>query len=122
MINILTTVPKAKFGNWETAERVLKMCDGETDWNGTGGWFWLIDCRSLPKHSGVGALCYMIFDGQIRGYMDIVDTDLSENWREKHNLGKPRTTHCLVMANWHPIETPVDHRGFQGFLYTTLRP
>ncbi|GAB3164784.1 hypothetical protein [Telluribacter humicola] len=121
MKNILTTIPKSKFRDWPTCERVLQRCDGLTDLNGNGEWFWLINTKALPKDSGTGAVCYMIYDGLIRGYMDIVDTDISENWRDAHDIGKPRTTKCLVMANWHPI-TPQPHTGFQGYRYTQLKP
>lgn len=121
MKNILTTIPKKKFASWEVAERVLKMCDGTTRHNRGKPWFWLINTAKLPKDSGIGALCYMIFDGEIRGYMDVVDTDLSENWRESHDIGKMRNTNCIVMANWHPIK-PVPYTGFQGWRYTELRP
>jgi hypothetical protein len=120
MINILTTIPKSKFPDWPTAERVLRRCNGEEDENGDG-WYWLINTNNLPKKSGVDAQCFMIFDGLVRGYFDIVDTDKSENWRDKHEIGKERSTKCLVMANWHPV-SPVPHVGFQGWRYTTLRP
>jgi len=83
--------------------------------------FWLINVAHLPRQEMIGKVCFMVFDGEIRGYFDIVDTDLSENWRLKHRLGKPRTTKCLVMTNWHPI-TPIPHVGFQGWRYTELKP
>lgn len=100
------------------------MCDGTTDREDyeDSAWFWLINTVVLPKQSGEGAVCFMIYDGLIRGYFDIVDTDLSENWREKHGLGKERTTQCIIMANWHPISEPISQRGFQGWRYTELRP
>lgn len=122
MKNILSTIPKSKFKDWPTAERVCKMCDGETNWNGDGAWFWLLNSQNLPTESGIGALCYMIYDGVVRGYFDVVDTDQTENWRDKHDIGKERTTKCLVLANWHPIDKPVEHKGFQGYRYTELRP
>jgi len=83
--------------------------------------FWLINTNNLPKKSEIGNLCYMVFDGMIRGYFDIVDFDESENWREKHGIGKKRNTKCIVMANWHPIK-PVPYVGFQGWRYTEMRP
>lgn len=110
------------------------MCDGTTKHKHTGWpeteegedegqeWFWLINCRSLPKGSGTGAVCFMIFDGYIRGYFDIVDSDLTENWRTRHGIGKERTTQSLIMANWHPLGSPIPHTGFQGYRYTELRP
>jgi len=135
MKNIVATIPKTKFKDWATAERVCKMCDGTTLHKHAGWpeseheaeeegspWYWLINCVALPSKIGLGeSVCFMVFDGQIRGYFDIVDTDTSENWRTKHPIGKKRTTECVVMANWHPIE-PIAHTGFQGYRYTELRP
>lgn len=63
----------------------------------------------------------MVYDGQVRGYFDIVNTDLTENWRERHSIGKERTTQSLILANWHPIE-PTPHTGFQGYRYTEMKP
>jgi len=119
--NVLTTIPKSKYPDWPTAERVLRRCDGTTDW-GDGEWFWLVNCQRLPTQSGTGAQCFMIYDGLIRGYLDIVDTDLTENWRERHGIGKERTTQSLILANWHPLDEPIPHTGFQGYRYTDLRP
>lgn len=135
MKNILTTIPKGKFKDWATAEKVCSMCDGTTNRKHTGWpeteeheegegtpWYWLVNCLRLPKQSGIGAVCFMIFDGMIRGYFDIVDTDLTENWRERHGIGKERTTQSLILANWHPLVVPIPHTGFQGYRYTELRP
>ena len=108
MKNLLATIPKGKFPDWATAERVCQRCDGTTDW-GNGEWFWLINCRNLPTQSGIGAQCFMVFDFYIRGYFDVVDTDESD-------------TKCLVLANWHPIEPYIVQKGFQGYRYTELRP
>lgn len=121
MANILTTIPKKKFKSWQECEKVLKKCDGE-DKKGRRAMFWVINTAHLPKKIDFAqSVCFLIYDGQVRGYMNIVDTDKSENWRLKHNLGKPRTTDCIVMANWHPI-TPTPYVGFQGWRYTELRP
>lgn len=120
MKNILTTIPRSKFPNWATAERVCKKCDG-VGYPHRSAWFWLVNCTRLPTQSGPGAVCFMIFDGKVRGYFDIVDTDQSENWRGKHEIGKARTTQCLVLANWHPYDGP-EMPGFQGYRYTELRP
>jgi hypothetical protein len=120
--NVLTTIPKGRFPSWEVAERTLMRCDGETEWNGGQPWFWLVNCHALPKQSGVGAVCYMVYDGLVRGYMDIVDTDVTENWRSRHGIGKRRNTSSLILANWHPLHEEVGQRGFQGYRYTELRP
>ena len=135
-MNIVATIPKTKFKNWATAERVCRMCDGTTPHKRAGWpdddfeeeeegtpWFWLINSAALPTKVVPGeSVCFMVFDGQVRGYFDIVDTDVSENWREKHAIGKQRTTQCLVMANWHPVDEGHLMTGFQGYRYTPMRP
>jgi hypothetical protein len=121
MKNVLTTIPKSKYPTWEKAEAVLKKCDGSTRWAGGHPWFWLVNVTALPKHSGTGAVCFMIFDGQVRGYFDIVDTDLTENYRGRHGIGKKRNTQSLILANWHPIPY-IPFTGFQGYRYTELKP
>ena len=115
MKNIITTIPKAKFSSWKVCERVLLRCIGEP------ADYWLINTPAFPRESGIGAVCFMVYDGLVRGYMDIVDLDESENYRDKHNIGRRRNTKCIVMANWHPIK-PVLMGGFQGYRYTEMRP
>lgn len=92
------------------------MSDGSEE-----GGFWLVNCTKLPTKAKIGDFCYMIYDGLIRGYLDIVATDLTENCRSFHRIGKRRTTQSLILANWHPIN-PVPYKGFQGYRYTTLSP
>jgi hypothetical protein len=131
--NIVATIPKTKFKDWATAERVCSMCDGTTNRKSTGypeneqhedegsPWFWLINTTNLPKHTGEDSVCFMVFDGRIRGYFDIVDTDKSENWRSRHAIGKKRETQCVVMANWHPGDYG-PRPGTQGWGYIDLQP
>lgn len=116
MKNVLTTIPKAKYKTWPECERDLIDSDGSRR-----GGFWLVNTVNLPKESGIGALCYMVYDGQIRGYMDIVDSGQTESFRNVHRIGRLRNTQSLVMANWHPI-SPIPQIGFQGWRYTQLRP
>jgi hypothetical protein len=121
-MNLLTTIPKSAYRDWETCERVCRRCDGETEWDGSL-WFWLINCQNLPTKIDTGeSVCFMIYDGFIRGYFHIVDTDKAIRWhRHKEKHGKPRTGFVVVMATWRPI-TPIPHTGFQGYRYTELRP
>lgn len=121
MAHLLTTIPRAKFPNWATAERTCQWCDGVTD-RGDGAWYWLVNTANLPKQDLKDKVCFMVFDGRVRGYFDIIETDESENWRDKHGIGKPRNTKCIVMANWHPISNGPEVRGFQGWRYTHLNP
>ena len=122
MKNIVTTIPKSKFPDWPTCERTVNLCDGETPRHRGQPWFWTINTMNLPKDTEVGkSVCYVIYDGKIRGYFDLVDTDVSENWRNRHDIGKPRNTKIIVLANWHPFPN-LPMRGFQGWRYTELRP
>lgn len=117
-MNIICTIPKSKFDSWKLCERVLYRCDGDSNTKE----FWLINTPHLPTKIKVGeSVCYMIYDGMIRGYFHIVDTGISEEWRDSHDIGKPRNTMCIVMATWRPIK-PIPMTGFQGYRYTELRP
>lgn len=115
MKNILSTIPKGAFASWEVAERVCQRCDGTTDW-GKGEWFWTVFCQNLPTQITLDSVCYMTYDGVIRGYFDIVDTEAASNWK----YGKKGFV--MVMANWHPIPHRHHQKGFQGYRYTELRP
>lgn len=117
MKNVLVTIPKSKFPSWGLAEQECQACTGEGPRT-----FWLVNMKSLPSASGVGAQCFMVFDGFVRGYFDIVDAGPTESYRALHGIGKPRTTQSLVLANWHPIASTVQQTGFMGCRYTELRP
>lgn len=122
MKNIITTIPKSKFRDWKTCERTVNLCDGETPRFGGSPWFWTINTMNLPKDIEVSeSVCFMVFDGLVRGYFHIVDTDISENWRNRHDIGKPCNTKIVVMANFRPSLT-VAMTGFQGWRYTELKP
>ena len=116
MKNVLSTIPKSRYYSWNDCQADLESCDGDE------GGFWLINVARKPLHADIGSLCYMIFDGQIRGYMDVVDAGLTESFRNVHRIGKKRNTYSLVMANWHPIDKVIYKKGFQGYRYTELRP
>ncbi len=61
----------------------------------------------------------MVYDGQIRGYFDIVDIDDVKNW----NFHTPtKAGNVVVMANWHPVAGGPEMIGFQGWRYTALSP
>jgi hypothetical protein len=123
VISIITTIPKSKFKDWPTCERICRMCDGETERDEDGPWFWLINTQRMPKQPIIGGVCFMIYDGKVRGYFDIVDIDRAENWH-RHNdpIDKKRTGYSIIMANWHPCYQAEDYTGFQGWRYTHLKP
>jgi hypothetical protein len=117
MKNVLVTIPKSKYPSWVLAEADCASCTGEGR-----NTFWLVNMKSLPNASGVGAQCFMVYDGLVRGYFDIVDSGPTESYRSVHGIGRHRTTQSLVLANWHPIAERVAQVGFMGCRYTELRP
>lgn len=117
MKNIVTTIPRNRYNTWQDCERDLLATDGSEK-----GGFWLINTTHLPKNGCIGTVCFMVFDGQVRGYFDVVDTQLTEDCRSFHRIGKRRTTQSIIMANWHPISRGNYLTGFQGWRYTALRP
>ena len=122
MNNIVTTIPKSKFNTWKACERVCHKCDGETIRDEDGAWFWLINTQRIPKKPIVGSVCWMIYDGRVRGYFDIVDIDKAENWHHHNDPEeRQRTGFSIIMANWHPFEGP-EMNGFQGWRYSALQP
>jgi hypothetical protein len=121
MKNIIATIPKGRFKTWEAAERVVRQCDGETIRQSGSPWFWTIRVPRVPKEPLIGSVCYMIYDGRVRGYFHIVDLDDASNW-EWHNDRKQSSGHVLVMVNWVSVPSLVEMTGFQGWRYTQLRP
>lgn len=127
MTHIVSTIPKSKFIDWAFAERICRMCDGTTlhahGLEEPQEWFWLINVAALPSKIVPGeSVCFMVFDGLIRGYFDIITTDESKNWASRHDASLVyRNTKCIVMANWHPYQN-LAMQGFQGYRYTDLQP
>lgn len=119
MTNIVTTIPKSRFPDWQKAEAECLICDGETIHPGYGyAPFWTVRCQRGPTKPIVGGQCYMIFDGRIRGYFDIVDIDDVKNW-SFHTPTKAGSV--IVLANWHPVSGGPEMVGFQGWRYSALR-
>lgn len=127
MKNLLITIPKSRFKTWELAERILKRCDGETDWNevdweGTNQgkeWLWFIRTSHLPKDS----VCYMLYDGIVRGYFHVIEKAESKKWVDLGYLLEDKPSpFVIVLAHWHPVNTGVQMIGFQGWRYTALQP
>lgn len=112
MKNIVTTIPKSRFKTWAECETELLSSDGEE------GGFWTVATNHLPTETPIGNLCYMVFDGFIRGYMDCVNVGATKDW--PYHAGS-KVPHVFVLANWHPI-SPIPMTGFQGWRYTPLRP
>ncbi|MBO0947304.1 hypothetical protein [Fibrella forsythiae] len=127
MNNLLVTIPKGRFKTFEAAERVLRRCDGVTDWGEEEGseWLWFVRMAKAPKKDLTDSVCFLIYDGRVRGYFHIISSTPAQEWIDKGYLMEEKTsTHAVALANWVslPKEEQVEMRGFQGWRYTSLRP
>ncbi|WP_041257985.1 hypothetical protein [Fibrella aestuarina] len=133
MINLITTIPASNFKTWELAERVLRRCDGTTDWDevdreGTNQgkeWLWFIRCHRLPKKPLTDSVCFMIYSGRVRGYFHIVSSGRAQEWVDKGYLLEDKPSgYVVVMANWVaiPESEQTEYSGFQGWRYTEKQP
>ena len=133
MKNILATIPKSKFKTWPLAERVLKRCDGVTDWDevdreGTNQgkeWLWFVRSIVKPKGPFDDSVCFMIYGGRVRGYFHIISSSTTQEWIDKGYLLEDKPSgYVFVLANWVslPESQQVEMTGFQGWRKTALRP
>ncbi len=111
----MATIPAKKYGGWKKVEGLARSCTGGP------GRYWLVNVTHLPSQIKEDSVCYMVCEGFVRGYFNIVDTGPTESFRNVHRIGKKRTTQSIVLANWHPID-PVEQKGFQAYRYTQLSP
>lgn len=124
-MNIVATIPKSRFKTYELAERTLRRCDGETDWGEELGsaWLWFIRTNHLPKK--MPDVCYMTYDGKIRGYFHVIETSTAQKWIDRGYLLEDKPSqYVLVLAHWHslPKSEQINLKGFQGWHYTHLNP
>ena len=131
--NLLTTIPKSRFKTYELADRVLRRCDGITDWDevdrsGTKQgkeWLWFIRTARPPRKQIDNSVCFMIYDGRVRGYFHIVSSTGAQEWIDKGYLLEDKSsTHVVVLVNYValPFSQQVEMTGFQGWRYTALQP
>lgn len=73
----------------------------------------------LKLEPGNAARCYMVYDGQVRGWCQM----LGVAWRgpgEVRRVGDsgfwPEGSYIIRSPTWHPVE-PLRMRGFQGWRY-----
>lgn len=118
MHNILTTVPRKKYKDWPEAEQAFIRSDGRSKYH-----FWLVNTPWPPKKNVIDSLCYIIFEGKVRGYFTIVDRAPVAEWDHHNNaIEQERTGESLIMANWVGISDGPFMSGFQGWRYTQLTP
>ncbi len=111
-MNILATIPKYKFDKWEILERILKSCDG-ADYDQD---VWLINLPKKPLKLDEDSVCFMVYDGLIRGYFYIIAIEPAVNW---FHYNQRREGYSIIMCNWHPISNGEAMKGFQGWRYTS---
>lgn len=163
-MNTITTIPASYFAQWKPVPndprvaRYLGMHDGTTlrhftKHNGfdqerieydAKPWFWMVTVPRPPKQKldGGDSVCFMVHQGRIIGYFDIVAVGLKKDYAwvpdeimvattADDKMGLKSTVsavgysrlneHCLVLANWHPGDYGT-MAGFQGWRYTQIQP
>ncbi|ARK08856.2 hypothetical protein A6C57_00225 [Fibrella sp. ES10-3-2-2] len=105
----------------------MRRCDGVTDWGGEEGseWLWFVRMMRKPRKDLTDSVCYLIYDGRVRGYFHIVSSTPAQEWIEKGYLLEDKaSTHVVVLANWVslPQAEQLEMTGFQGWRYTHLSP
>ncbi len=114
MRHVLFTLPKSKFPTWPHALEYLRNLGGNR--------YHLINSLHLPEQAD-RVCCFLVYNGLVRGYLQVVATGPTEDFRHLHRIGKPRKTQSLVLTAWRPYEGPVVQiQGFQGWRYTDLQP
>jgi hypothetical protein len=73
---------------------------------------------SVPKEAKPGARCYLVHKGFIRGWMTITHIGKRSAFTCQ-TTGIPFKAGIYVQraGMFHPLQTPVPHKGFQGFRY-----
>lgn len=64
--------------------------------------------------------CYIVYDGRIRGYNEIISVEEQENYAVKDPLtGKYWSAGIYIVRNplWHPLKAGPEMKGFQGYRY-----
>jgi hypothetical protein len=73
----------------------------------------------LPRKAESGARVYMVHDGFVRGFSELIAAE-----RVNHTIRNPHNGMMLAPGNyivrraeWHSMIRPVEMAGFQGFRY-----
>lgn len=103
--DIIVTIPKSI--SWEEYKKELEAVkDGSKVLN--------FKTPNLPK-SSVGNRCYILHDGEIKGWMKIVG--FSEEEFECQVTGKQWKGKFIQRSGPFHYITPIEMKGFQGFRY-----
>lgn len=108
MRDIVVTLPaKVK---WEDYEKELEQVkDGEMYLN--------FKVPNLPKESGVGAKCYVVHKGFVRGWMKIVGFSCEEDFFCEFSGKYWEGNFIERSGEFHYLHEPIPMKGFQGFRY-----
>jgi hypothetical protein len=78
----------------------------------------LFSVSAFPVKAAPGDRCYMVHDGQVRGWSEIVafhDGDGPDSVRQGEEWAKGK--YIVRSAHWHKLLKPIEMKGFQGFRY-----
>ena len=102
----LITIPKTT--SWETYQKEIDdVASGELVMN--------YKTRYFPKEMRVGDRCYVVWNGKVRGWMQIVKLlDFPRRW-VCETLGEvwPAGKYIQRSGDWHPVDGPA-MTGFRG--------
>lgn len=105
-MNWLITIPKTV--SWKDYQRELQtVADGTSDMN--------YRTRYIPKGMQVGDRCYVVWDGQVRGWMAISGVVERKAPWVCTTTGAVWPPGCYVQRSgaFHPVEGPA-YQGFRG--------
>lgn len=110
--NICVTVPKTI--KWEDYEKELDAVkDGMQEMN--------YRLPTLPKETEVGDRCYVCYNGQVIGWMEITGISKKDgfkcstsgkNWDDGNYISRS--------GEFHYLKNPIQMKGFMGYRYLDL--
>lgn len=109
-MNIVITWPKS---------RSLESYLIELDKADKAGEFINFRLPTKPKEHEV-SLCYIVHDGAIRGWNDVVSIDYRPEGVVRDPITGdywPAGFYVVRDPHWHPLKDPIPMKGFQGFRY-----
>jgi len=115
--NLLITIPqKGDLRHWCNVEPILEGCVDEEN-------FWTFSCSHFPKQSGVGALCFIVHSGYVRGYFTILEFTEEAVYRTTTNQNEVeyKAGKKVKLVTWRRLGKPIERTGFQGYCYTDLQ-
>lgn len=106
--DIVVTIPKSEYENFELEKKDLLENDLQAFWT-------LSKC---PRRSKIGDKIYFVKDNKISYCMTVVDTKFNSE-AQCHTTGRNwKGKFQLILDNFEELDNKIDNvRGFQGFRY-----